>query len=309
MSFTSEIKQEISYNELKNCCKRAELSALVQLTSSLSYSSDGFYLSVRSENPTTSKRIMKLIKSLYECDVKLEVATKTNLRKNNVYTLKVKNNVTGILEDLGIYSERGLLSHPSYTLISKDCCARAYLAGAFIAYGACNSPLKSNYHLEISLNDLDYASFIVKLFNRFSLNAKISKRRNRYIVYLKKADAISDFLRLIGAHESLMNFENSRINRDFKNNLIRLDNCEIANEMKTINAAQNQIEYMQKIIDSGKYEILNDKLKNVIDLRLKNPDSSLSELCTLYEKGYGTSISRSGLKHRLNKLELMAKNL
>ena len=129
------------------------------------------------------------------------------------------------------------------------------------------------------------------------------------MVYLKKADSISDFLRLVGAHESLMNFENSRISRDFKNSLVRLDNCEIANEMKTLNSAREQVEYMQKILDEGKYDKLSEKLRNVIDLRMIYQDYSLLELAAEYEKRYGTAISKSGLNHRLNKIEAYARNL
>ena len=106
-----------------------------------------------------------------------------------------------------------------------------------------------------------------------------------------------------------MNFENTRINRDFMNSWVRLDNCEIANEVKSISAARKQVEYMKKILDSGKYNTLDDKLRTVIDLRMAHPESSLLELCDHYQKKHGVNISKSGLKHRLNKIEAIAKEL
>ena len=310
MSFTSSIRKEISQKELENCCKRAQLSALIQLTSSLSLGNRRMQLIVRSENPTTAKRVVYLLKKLYKAETELTVVKKTNLRKNNVYTVTVKEDARIILTDLGLYSEsRGLLSHPTYSIVLKNCCAKSYLAGCFLAYGSCNSPNNKNYHLEISLNDLDYANFIVKLISRFNIQAKISKRRSKYLVYIKKADNISDFLRIVEASEALYDFEDTRISRDLKHSIIRIDNCEIANEMKSLKAAEEQVAYMSRIKESGRYADLEEKLRNVIDLRLKYQDYSLNELCQAYDKKYGESLSKSGLKHRLNKIENIARSL
>jgi len=309
MSFSSEIKQEIAYNELKECCARSELSALIQLTSSLSIVNRQLQLIVRSENAVTAKRAIALIKKLYPIETELEIARKTNLKKNNVYTVSIITDARKILEDLGLYSAKGLLNHPSYTVVLKECDARAYLAGCFLAYGSCNSPTKTNYHLEIATSDEEHANFILKQLSRFIEGGKIAKRRNKYIVYLKKADLISDFLRLVGAHESLMKFEDVRINRDLKNSFVRLDNCEIANEVKTMAASRKQMDSIAKIIEAGKYEVQPEKIRNVIDIRRENQEASLLELCDIYQKRFGDAISKSGLKHRLNKIDEIAERL
>ena len=309
MSFTTDIKQEIANIELKSHCAKAELSALIQLTSSLTIKKGNLGILVRSESPTTSKRVMYLLKKLYKVDTKLQIAKKTNLKKNNVYTIDIEEKGREILEDLGLYSSRGLLSHPSHDLVAKDCCAKAYLAGAFLAYGTCNDPSKTNYHLEISLSEKSNANFIVKLISRFDLVAKITERRNRFVVYMKKADYVSDFLALIGAHDCRLEFENERISRDMKNSLSRIDNCEIANEVKTIRAASKQVEYINIIKESGKYDTIEEKLRNVMELRLKYQEYSLLELCDAYQKNYGDIVSKSGMKHRLNKIESIAQDL
>ena len=311
MSFTSEIKQEIAYNELKDCCQRAELSALIQLTSSIAISNGQMDLSIRTENPTTAKRIMVLCKNSYsDIDIRLEVTQKTNLRKNNIYNMTIFAKTNEILSDLGLYNNKGLLlEHPLYHIISKDCCARAYLAGAFLAFGSCNSPTKTNYHLEVALMSISHSHFITKLLSRFGIEAKIMKRRNKYVVYVKRADEISDFLRLIGAHESLMKFENARISRDFKNSLTRLDNCEIANEVKSLKATSEQLADMEVIMSSMRYEYLEPRLKTVIDLRMKYRDYSLSELAKAYYDNTGEKLSKSGLKHRLVKIHEIAKDI
>lgn len=308
MSFTSDIKQEVAANKLKSHCQRAQLSALIQLTSSIKIGNKSFILKSRSESSTASKRIVYLLKELYKAEVNIQVARKTNLKKNNVFYIEIPEGKK-IIEDLGLYTSRGLQSHPKYEIIMKDCCAAAYLAGCFIAYGACNDPGNSNYHLELSLPDIDVANFINKLLSRFDIEGKISKRRNRYVVYLKKADYISSFLALIKAHDAMMKFEDERIGRDVRNSVIRIDNCEIANEVKTFKAAQKQIEQIQLIIDSDKYDELDEKLKNVAEIRMKHQDYSLLEMCAAYLENYGDIISKSGMKHRLDKIELIAEKI
>ena len=106
-----------------------------------------------------------------------------------------------------------------------------------------------------------------------------------------------------------LRFEDERISRDMKNSISRMDNCEIANEVKTIRAASKQIEYINKIKESGKYELIDEKLRNVMDLRLKYQDYSLLELCDAYQKNYGDIVSKSGMKHRLNKIESIAQDI
>ena len=309
MSFTTDIKQEIANVSLEKHCQRAQLSALMQLTSSLTISKGGMGLLVRSESVISCKRTMYLLKKLYDADTTLQVAKKTNLKKNNVYTIAIEKNGKMILEDLGLYSQRGLESHPSYDVIMRNCCAAAYLAGAFLAYGSCNDPHNANYHLEISLQEIEFANFIVKLISRFDMKAKTVKRRSRYVVYLKKADYVSGFLALIGAHDAMMRFEDERIARDLKNSLSRIDNCEIANVEKSIRAGQKQIANIEKIREYGKLEKLPEKLRNVAEIRTRYPEASLLELCDAYQKNYGELVSKSGMKHRLNKIESYADSL
>lgn len=304
MSFSTDIKQEIANNELNKCCIRAQLSAIIQLCSTLNISNQGLALSIKTENATVAKRIYKLIKELYEVDVDLSIIKKMNLKKNNIYHLKVRNKAAAILEDIGLWSSRALLERPLKKIVQKECCARSYLAGAFMATGSCNTPKKSDYHLEIAANNEQLAEFIASTMKRFYIHAKIIKRRNNYVVYVKMADKIADFLRCIGASDSLLKFEDIRISRDFTNSLTRLDNCEVANEIKSQKAAKQQIEDINKL---GKHlERLDSKLQEVAKLRLANPEMSLNELCAEYEKVYGMPISKSGIKHRFVKIAQLA---
>ncbi len=309
MSFTVEVKQEVAQNELRDCCKRAELSALIQFCSTLSISNKGMSLIIKTENATTAKRTLKMVKDKYTVETDLSVIKKMKLKKNNIYQIRVLGKAKEILEDLGLYSSRGLLERPLMSVVVKDCCARAYLAGAFMATGSVNSPQRANYHLEISTNSEAHAEFVVKLMERFNLPAKIVQRRKNDVVYLKAADKISDFLRCIGASDSLMKFEDIRIQRDFKNSLIRLDNCELANEVKTHKAAQKQLEDIEILEKVHGVEQLDSRLVEIIELRKRFPDYSLNELSSEYEKETGVVMSKSGMKHRFKKIEEAAQKV
>ncbi|MDF9825218.1 DNA-binding protein WhiA [Breznakia sp. PF5-3] len=306
MSFTSDVKKEICMNELSECCKKAQLSAFLQISASLNFTNEGMHITCQSENVSTAKHIYQIVKELYQVEIQLSIIKKMKLKKNNIYVIKIKNKAMDILKDLEIIGEHGLNDHPSSRIVKKDCCIRAYLSGAFLASGSVNSPVKSNYHLEIACSNKNLAKYIMKQMNKFYLMAKHIKRRNQEVVYIKASDKISDFLKCVGASSALFSFEDTRIQRDFMNSLTRLDNCELANEMKTLKAAQKQLEDIDRIDNFVGLESLPKNLYEVAIVRKENPEANLNELCVAYEARYNEQISKSGIRHRLNKIRDLA---
>ena len=161
----------------------------------------------------------------------------------------------------------------------------------------------------MSVTEPEYASFIMELMNHYDLNAKMIKRRNKYVVYLKSAEKIGDFLRAIGASQSVMNFEMTRIDRSMANTVNRWNNCDIANEVKAMSASTSQIEDIAYIIDKVGIEILDDKTRTVALLRLDNPELTLNELADAYVQKTGQTISKSGLHHRFKKIKEEAQKI
>jgi len=308
-SYTSEVKAEIVMNELKPCCARAQLAALVQTDATLSISNQTLKLNFQSDNPTTAKRFWVLLKQTYQATPTLKIYKRIKLKKNHSYVVSVDQNVKAILEDMHLYSSKGFSETVARSVVAKECCARAYIAGAFLASGSINSPINANYHCEIALSQEKLAQFVLKLCHRFDLKAKIIVRRHHHVVYIKAADHISDFLRMIGAFQSLMKFEDIRIQRDFTNSLTRLDNCEVANEMKVIASSNEHIQAIELLIKYDRFEKLDSKLKEVAILRQLHPEASLNELAQLYSVQSGTLMSKSGMKHRFNKLIELSKPL
>ncbi len=309
MSFTSDVKLEVSLKQLEGDEAKAQLSALIQMTSSLSISSKGMALAVKTENAAVSRAIYRMMKDMYEVEIETSVRRRMNLNKNLIYGLKIYGPITQILQDLCIYSSRGLLEKPLQRIVTKESCARAYLAGAFMADGSVNSPQTSSYHLEMKASNVEHAQFLIDQMERFYIPAKMIQRRNHYVVYVKAAEKIGDFLRCIGADQNLMEFENERISRDFTNNVQRLNNVDVANEMKSMKAATSQLEDIKILEDAGRVESLDEKLRDVIALRKEYPEATLNELAELYERKTGILVSKSGMKHRFVRIHEFAQKV
>ena len=310
MSFTQDVKLETSLLKAEGDEARAELSALIQLTSSLSITHEGMTLLVQTENAPVSRCVYRLLRERF-AEVRIEpmVRRKMNLHKNLVYILRVYGPVTDILKDLGIYSARGLLDRPLKTIVAKDSCARCYLRGAFMADGSVNSPSTSSYHLEIKAANPAHASFLMELLERFYIPSKQIERRGHSIVYVKAAEKIGDFLRVIGADQQLMAFENERISRDMSNNIQRLNNVDVANEVKSMQAAGRQLEDIQLVEEHMDMRSMDPKLKEVMELRRENPEATLNELAELFLQKTGSPVSKSGLKHRFVRIHELAEKI
>lgn len=307
MSFSKAVKHEISQNVLFDCCQRSQLSALILMSSKLVINNDGISLQFATENSYIAKRVWQLAKELFNVNLKLDVKIKQSFNQNKVYQVSIIGDGLKVLKELNIYDEEiGLLENIKHSDLKKECCERAFLAGAFMARGSVNSPTTTNYHLEISSDSEKQSAFIETLMNKLDLDAKTIKRRDAYVVYIKQAEKISDFLRAIGSSNGVMEFEQTRIERDFVNNFVRLDNCELANEVKVITAAKKQLELIELLEEKKLMNSLSEKHLEVIALRKKYPDHSLNELTEMYEEMFNKTITKSGLNHRFKRLEEIA---
>lgn len=306
MSFTYDVKHEICQDELDDQQAKAQLAALLLVKAALHMNWQGMYLSFQVENAAVAKHTWKLVKRLYAVSPRLSVLKKMNLKKNNIYRIQIYDQCDAILKDLQILDESGLHARPGYGLIRSEKNARAFLQGCFLAAGSVNSPRTSKYHLEISVQHEDLATSIRKTMDRFGLHARITQRKNSYVVYIKAGDKIADFLRLCDASGSLLHFEDTRISRDFYNQMRRLDNCELANEVKSLKAAKEQLDAIERIRENIPESQIPPKIKAAMDIRQQYPDASITELCDEIYKVSGEIISKSGMKHRLTRIRELA---
>ena len=310
MSFSVNIKEEITrYNLATQLQKKALLSGLVRINGTMSMHNGQVILEVRSENAKIAKLLFSLVKDLYDVEGRILVAKKMKLKKNNVYLVQIRDQGLEILENLEIYKDGRLDNNPTQKILKSPQEIRCYLMGCFLASGSVNDPISKNYHLEISTHSEKHAEFLSKEINKFDLNSKTIKRRNLYVVYLKKSEEISDFLKLINAINGVMDFEEERINKDYWNSNNRLNICEVSNEVRTIQSANKQLEMIKLIYDNSMEYMLDEKDKQIIDIRRENPEANLQEIADIYNEKYKAKISKSGINHRLRKIKEIAEKI
>lgn len=306
MSYASEVKKELTGITVHEKNARAELMALIRMNGSIGLANHAMILNVQTESPAIARRIYSLIKQLYKVESDILVRKKMKLKKNNTYVVRLRHHVQEILGDLAILDGFQIKERVPLDLLTDDLMIRSYLRGAFLAGGSVNNPETSRYHLEIYSLYEEHNEMIAEMINRYDLNARTTNRRSGYIVYLKEAEKIANFLQLIGATTSMLEFENIRIVRDMRNSVNRLVNCENANMDKVANAANRQVENIMLIEATVGLSSLPEKLRAIAETRLAHQEVSLKELGTLVP---GDPISKSGVNHRLRKLNAYADEL
>lgn len=307
MSFASETKKELTHMDVSDSDAKVELAAFIRMNGAISFSNQVVIMDVQTENAAIARRMYQLLKDLYEVPIELLVRRKMKLKKNNVYIVRLKSGTRGILEDLRILEPPMTFTKSiDRGFVKKRSAKRAYLRGAFLASGSVNNPETSSYHLEIFSVYEEHNEAICALMNQFDLNARTLERKNGFITYLKEAEKITEFLSIIGATSALLHFEDVRIMRDMRNSVNRLVNCETANLNKTINAAVRQIDNIKYIQSTVGLEALPERLREIAALRIANEDVTLKELGEMLTTG---QVSKSGINHRLRKLDQIAERL
>lgn len=300
MTFTTRVKEEMSkltYNRLEATC---ELSAFIRYNSQIKKDT----ISITIENASVARRIYTLTKELFNINLKIIVRNQKRFRVKQIYILEIKEKVNTILETLNIYKDGKKILPEEYFLETKEE-KNSFIRGLFLASGSLNDPSTSGYHLEFTVLSKKEALFISGLLKDFYIVAKILKRNNHYMVYIKSAEMISDLLKIFGATNSLFYFEDIRIYRDHKNMVNRLNNCEIANAEKTIKTGLKQLETINYLEENDLIDLLDERIREVIEYRKKYPETSYNELAEIISLETGKQIGKSGINHyfiKMNKL-------
>ncbi len=303
MSFSNDVKNELSRIETNDaCCDKAELLGLLRMSGAVIIRGSNVGIHFSTENAALARRVLQLLKSNYQVQTEVVITRSRRLKKNNRYQVRVipAPQVSRALTELQLLSVESDLKNP---LLNNHCCKRAFLRGAFLGGGSISRP-SSDYHLEMVTGNEDFAHCIIKVMHNFSLKAKLTDRKNDFIVYLKDGESITRFLSVIGAHNSMMDFENVRIVKEMRNNVNRVVNCETANLNKVVKAAVRQVNCIKYIDQHLGLSQLPQALQDTARLRLEHPDASLNELVE-----FSGGIGKSGINHRLKKLQETAVGL
>ena len=296
MSFTSNIKNEISSIEYGESEKMAELSAILNI--GVKIYEDKF--EIYTENISVARRIYLLIKEIYHVEIDMDTGY-NSLRGNKLVLLSVHDKIDLILSDLCIQKNNERIYVPDNYLVDEEHDKQAYLRGVFMICGSINDPKTSRYHLEFVISNEDTANYVNNLLNEFYFNSKVIKRDKNYMVYIKESEKISDFIKLLNARTSLFYYEDIRIYRDHKNMTNRLNNCEQANVDKMIQASSEQLELIRKLRETRDFDLLEQGIKDICIYKEKYPESSMAELAEIISTETERPITKSGINHRFRR--------
>ena len=237
VSFTQKVKEEVATTPLQGDVARSFLSSFIQINGHITIRNRETILTVETENAKIAKNVYMMVRERYGVSLNFSYRKKMKFDKKVCYVLQVNEGSDAILNDLEIHLYE---DKPMRTFLRKSENIRAFIAGAFLACGSCNDPHSSNYHLEIALQNEEFASYLLSLVvrNRYiEFDMKMIQRRKQCVLYLKKSDQISDFIAYIGAPDTRLRFEEIRVERDFHNNDNRLQICDTANLKRTLSSS------------------------------------------------------------------------
>lgn len=276
MSFSTDVKEELSKisNLANKQCVKLEFLGYGK-SNNVSIVDNTLRFSTESEY--NINRFGKLLNNLNDKGYKIELQG-----KNFVITSKDKKILSLLQENV------------EKIQMLNDAEEKSFVRGCFLGSGSINNP-ENKYHIEIIFKERNIANFVLNILEKYDIHFKLLEKNNSHSIYSKDGEEISKFLAFIGANGAVLKFEDIRVYRDMRNNVNRLVNCETANLTKTVGAAVKQIEAIKKIKEQGKFAELTDNLKEIAELRIKYPESSLTEL----GKMTNPPIGKSGVNHRL----------
>lgn len=310
MSFSLEIKEELETRiDTAKHCQIAEFAAIMAFCGKVRRRTGGLMgLELTTENEVVRRKVVELaIKAFSASEESFEVEYEgKNNRIINIF-INDKKLIAKILMAIKWCDDNFTVVEPvfiNHRIIQKECCKRAFIRGAFLAAGSISDPNKS-YHYEIVCEYEEDAVQMQELLKFFNLDAKIIQRKRNYVTYIKEGNNITDVLNIMGAFVSQMKLYNVMILKGMRNDVNRKVNCETANLNKTIEAAVKQIRDIEYVRDTVGLESLSDGLREVAEIRLKNPDMKLKDIGELLNPPVG----KSGVNHRLRKISELAQKL
>ncbi len=306
----------------------SQLSAIIKTCGEITKNGTQEKLLIFTEIEEVANLVADIVKNLYGESVEKKFSHLA-FSKNTRYEICIPASITKeVLLDTEVmqYDEEkyfAFVPNISEYMIAEESRELAFLRGVFVGCFSCNinmqevdENLSSNnnfsasknhygYHAEFVFSNEHFARDFCVLLADFDIISKMTPRKNTFVVYVKGLDMISDLLALVGATKGSLKLQNIGVIRSVRNNINRQNNCINANLTKMVDASVKQMRAIEKIENTIGIEALDEPLKEVVYLRLANPEESLDSLIKLSTK----PISKSGLYHRLKKIEKIAEKL
>lgn len=293
-SFSQQVKDELNQAVARNrACQLVELA--VALACANRQTPDEIVITTA--NPGFAGLIVRLLIEHYHRDPQL-VANRETIS----VTIQPADFVAEITEDLQQNLGLDLFAAPFHLASEhQKTCQQAALRAAFLACGSIRDPNQA-YHLEFAIRRPYVAHWLSQQLAAIDIKAGLIERHGHTVVYIKEGQQIADLLLHSGAHQSLLAFESLRVEKEMRNSVNRVVNCDNANSTRIANTSARQLELLHQLEAAGLLSSLPEELVAAAQARLDHPDLSLKELGETLQPPLG----KSGMNHRLKKLEQLA---
>lgn len=305
MSFSAVVKNELArVAPVRRCCRTAELAAILHIDGTLRLHGGGrCSLEVATENAAVARRVVADLHELFELQSDLVVRRNT-LTKTNNYLIEIPDQprLAQSLNEIGVLDDSMNIVHGVLPrIVKRNCCAVAYLRGAFLGGGSVADP-RGEYHFEIDTQSEQLAQDLKRLLARFGMDGRVRTRRDVHVLYMKDGDSIIQFLALVGAHAALLTSEDVRVLKQVRAAVNRLVNMDTANVSRAVAAAAQQLADIRAVQSGIGLRRLPPALREIAQARLAHPEASLTELGEMC----APRLTKSAVNHRMRRISGLA---
>ncbi len=296
MSFSSNVKAELCRSGVsKRCCALAECYGVMLYGNSFTQE----MIRIVTESQDFAARLPRLFKKAFGFGFDL---LRLQEGGKQIFAITQPEKIEQICQAVGYTAKDSITLHLNYGLLENECCRLSFLRGAFLSGGSVTDPEK-RYHLELTTTHFKVSRETYSLLLELGFSPKETQRNGSSLLYFKQSDSIADFLTFLGAPVSAMGVMEAKLEKDMKNKVNRIVNCDNANTSKVVEAAQAQIAAIRRLQADGRLQTLPEKLRQTAALRLENPEANLTELAALAQP----VVTKSAINHRLRKIMELAK--
>ena len=298
-SFAGKVKNELCRVPVQRlCCARAEAYGVLLYGNTFSPTE----VRLITESADFAARLPRLFQRAF--GLKFDRLPEEE-RGKLIFGITDRSKLDRIINQLGYDPRQNLVLHVNFGLLEDECCRTAFLLGGLSGQGGSVTDPEKRYHLELDTGHAQASREVAALLTEMGFLPHSVRRGGSSVIYFKQSEHIEDLLTTIGAPAAAMDIMTAKVDKEIRNGANRAMNCDMANVNKTIDAALEQKNAIQRLQENGRLERLPEKLRQTALLRLQYPEMSLSQLAEKCDP----PVTKSCMNHRMRKLLEEAKKL
>ncbi len=298
-SFTERVRQELSRCEVPDEQVPDELAVLLRLAGRFhrvgTATGSRTTLEVSSSSGAVVRRVLGLLPVVHDTRPQLWVREPGGVRTRTTYGLVLDEHVDTLAAGLGLVDAAG---RPVAGLPGTPP-PEVAVRGALLTVAALSDPGRP-VHVELRVPSSAVGRQLRDAMATLDVTGHLDDERDRLVV--KSGEGLGRLLDAAGAPEAADELGERRRRRRLRNDATRLANADAANLRRTIEAAQAQLEVVERAVAAVGWVGLGEELRALALARMVNPTASLAELGELCDPPVG----KSAVHRRMQRLRALA---